>query len=105
MTGTRTRCLAPVLIATLLAAGGASLATTAHASPTTAPVVTTDDQPAPVKSIKRIGKAKPKSIKRIGRADSPGTAMEGAKMRADSYETPGTLVGGAGGSGGGPRPD
>ncbi|MFJ6761064.1 DUF3887 domain-containing protein [Streptomyces sp. NPDC091273] len=37
MTGTRTRRLAPLLITALLAVGGASLTTTAHAAPTTAP--------------------------------------------------------------------
>uniref|UniRef100_A0AAU2K024 Uncharacterized protein n=1 Tax=Streptomyces sp. NBC_00049 TaxID=2903617 RepID=A0AAU2K024_9ACTN len=98
MTGTRTRRLALLLIAPLLAAVGVSLATTAQAAPSTAPAATTDE-PTPVKSIKRIGKAQPKSIKRIGRATNPDTAMQDAKLRADSYETPGTLVGGPGGGG------
>ncbi|MFI8453514.1 hypothetical protein [Streptomyces erythrochromogenes] len=96
MTATRTRRLPPVLIAATLAVGGVSLATTAHAAPSTAPAVTADDQ----SGIKRIGKAKTKSIKRIGRPTNPGTAMQDGKTRADSYAVPGSLAAGSGGSGG-----
>ncbi|MFD4866248.1 hypothetical protein [Streptomyces sp. NPDC058412] len=57
MTATRTRRLAPLLIATLLAGGGASLTSTAFAAPAeTAASVTTNtdtDSPRPVKSIRK----------------------------------------------------
>ncbi|MER6197930.1 hypothetical protein ABT234_11275 [Streptomyces sp. NPDC001586] len=105
MTGTRIRRLAPLLIATLLAAGGASLTTVAHASPTTAPAVTTDDSPTPGKSIKRIGRAKPQSIKRIGRADASDD-LQKADSRRDfarrcfpsTSTSPYSVVGGPGGA-------
>uniref|UniRef100_A0AAU2K2G7 Uncharacterized protein n=1 Tax=Streptomyces sp. NBC_00049 TaxID=2903617 RepID=A0AAU2K2G7_9ACTN len=86
-----------LLIATLLAGGGTSLATTAHAASNTAPVITTDE-PGPVKNI---GTAEPKSIKRIGRANNPGTAMHDAKMRADSFIDHSKVAGRGGSAGGG----
>ncbi|MER6316130.1 hypothetical protein ABT237_20430 [Streptomyces sp. NPDC001581] len=98
----RTRRLAPLLIAALLAGGGASLATTAHAAPQTTPhVAATDGTPPPVKSIKRIGKSTPRPdpVKRIGRANNPSTAMQDARQRADSRSWS-NHVGGYGGTGG-----
>ncbi|MEU9084818.1 hypothetical protein [Streptomyces sp. NPDC048357] len=65
----------------MLAAGGASLTTAAHAAPTTAPVVTTDGSGTPGKSIKRIGRAKPQSIKRIGRANASDALQKAASRR------------------------
>ncbi|WP_405828066.1 hypothetical protein [Streptomyces sp. NBC_00105] len=60
MTATRTRRLAPLLIATLLAGGAASLSSTAFAAPTTAtttPNVTTDSDTPLLDAFSKIGKA------------------------------------------------
>ncbi|MEU7551817.1 hypothetical protein AB0B01_05525 [Streptomyces sp. NPDC044571] len=58
MASTRTRRLAPLMIAPLLAAGAISLTTTAHAAPTTATGVTTEDKPRPATNILTgLGKA------------------------------------------------
>ncbi|MEU9304636.1 hypothetical protein [Streptomyces sp. NPDC048269] len=72
MASTRTRRLAPLIIAPLIAAGGISLTTTAHAAPTTATGVPTEDKPRPGGGL-LAGLTKAGALSRIG----PNTANGG----------------------------
>lgn len=85
MIATRTRRLAPVLIATLLAGGAASLSSTAFAAPTaTTASVTTDADTESTRTVKTITKT-PRTVKTI--------------RKTESYPAEGILGGGGGSAG------
>ncbi|MFF3675981.1 hypothetical protein ACFYYS_18665 [Streptomyces sp. NPDC002120] len=99
MTATRTRRLAPLLIATLLAGGAASLSSTAFAAPTTTTAnVTTDtdtetDSPRPVKHIAKT----PRTVKSI-----PKTPRTSGGVGGEQAPTTGGSIVGTGGDEGVP---
>ncbi|MFF3678071.1 hypothetical protein ACFYYS_29365 [Streptomyces sp. NPDC002120] len=96
MTATRTRRLAPLLIATLLAGGAASISSTAIAAPTTTSAsVTTDtdaDSPRPVKHIAKT----PRTVKSIPKTPRTSGGMGGSREPGEGY---GLLEGGSAGNG------
>ncbi|WP_405828052.1 MULTISPECIES: hypothetical protein [unclassified Streptomyces] len=75
MTATRTRRLAPLLIATLLAGGAASLSSTAFAAPTTTTTNLTTDSTAPGgaggKEVATYLTDSPRTIKHITKKPRP----------------------------------
>ncbi|MFE6839692.1 hypothetical protein ACFVFI_33325 [Streptomyces sp. NPDC057705] len=79
MTATRTRRLAPLLIATLLAGGAASLSSTAFAAPTTTTTnVTTDSDTPLLDAFSKIGtRGKIGNNTANGGDTTPPTNMDG----------------------------
>ncbi|MGW7455276.1 hypothetical protein [Streptomyces sp. NPDC054787] len=109
MTATRSRRLVPLLIATLLAGGGASLSSTAFAAPTTTTASVTTDTDTDTDSrrtVKTITKT-PRTIKTIKKTPKFGDAelsggVGGSKappVVLDCSNVP-VFCGGTGGKGG-----